>query len=233
MRVLDATAENTFTPVESGSGIHRPDLGLVSVSTLVLLTIVTLWVSNQILPPSLMARLTENQTGIAVGASQVELIESRQWLGYVLSPVALGARLLLAALVVQGVGMAFANELRFGLALRAAVAGGFASLYGSWMSLLWIWKTGVSGLSLDVMGVVPGSVSAFFMPPEASRDILYRLAAQVSFTSILWLFLVALIIRGNRTYTWRSALLVAVVAWAVLATARVGLYAAFVGLAPG
>ena len=203
------------------------------MAALVLLTMATLWVSNQLLPVSLMARLTQEQTGLAMGASQLELIESRQWVGYLLSPVALGVRLLLTALVIQGVGMLFADELRFGLAFKAAVAGGFASLYGSWINLLWIWRGGVSNLSLDVVGAAPGSVAGFLMSPEASREPLYRLAAEVSFASCLWLLLVALIIASDRRHAWRSALLIGVTAWGVLATARTGLHAVFVGLAPG
>ena len=205
----------------------------VLLATLVLLTVATLWISNQLLPVSLMARLSHEQNGLTMGASQLELIESRQWVGYVLSPVALGVRLLLAALVIQGVGMVVADELCFGLAFRAAVAGGFASIYGSCMKLLWIWRGGASNLSSDDVGVVPGSVAGFFMPPEASREPLYRLAAEVSFSSCLWLLLVALIIRGGERHQWRSAVLVGVIAWSVLAAARTGLHAVFVGLVPG
>ena len=127
------------------------------LSALVLLTLATLWTSNQLLPVSLMARLTEEQTGLVMGAGQLELIESRQWIGYLLSPVALGVRLLVAALVIQGAGMVFTDQLRFGMALRAAAAGGFASIYGSWMNLLWIWRRGASDLSIDVVGAAPGS----------------------------------------------------------------------------
>ena len=83
------------------------------LSALVLLTLATLWTSNQLLPVSLMARLTEEQTGLVMGAGQLELIESRQWIGYLLSPVALGVRLLVAALVIQGAGMVFTDRLRF------------------------------------------------------------------------------------------------------------------------
>ena len=205
----------------------------ILLSALFGLTVATLWISNQLLPVSLMARLTEEQTGLAMGAAQLELIESRQWVGYLVSPVALGVRLLLAALVIQGVGMVLADELRFGVAFRAAAAGGFASVYGSWMNLLWIWRGGASNLSLEVVGVAPGSVAGFFMPPEASREILYRLAAELSFASWLWMMFVALIIRADPRHTGRSALLVGATAWAVLAAARTGLHAMLVGIAGG
>ena len=220
-------------PVGSSEEARRESPRRVLVAALVVITIATLWLSNQLLPPAAMLRLTEAQTGLTVGASQLEAIESRQWVGYLLSPLALGVRLLLAALVIQGIGMVVVAELRFGLALEAAVAGGFATLYGSWINLLWIWRVGISNLSLDIVGVVPGSVAGFFMSPEASRETLYRLAAEISLASCLWIVLVALIVRGDRRHTWRSAVLVGVAAWAVLAAARIGLHAVFVGLVPG
>lgn len=218
-------------PTRAASGTTRRSFDPMLLSALVLLTLTTLWISNQLLPVSLMARLTQEQTGLTIGAAQLELIESRQWIGYALSPAVLGVRLLLAALVIQGVGMIFADELRFSVAFRSAAAAGFASVYGSLMNLLWIWRRGASNLSIEVVGVVPSSVAGFFMPPEASRELLYRMAAEVSLVACLWTLLVALIIRNDQRGTWRSALLVGGTAWAVLAAARIGLHAVFVGIA--
>lgn len=232
-RLKSGSAVETVDYDSAGGEERRESVGLVPVSVLVVITIATLWLSNQLLPPAAMLRLAEAQTGLAIGSAQLEAIESRQWVGYLFSPLALGVRLLLAALVIQGIGMVVVAELRFGLAFEAAVVGAFATLYGSWVNLLWIWRVGVSNLSLDILGVVPGSVAGFFMSPEASRETLYRLAAEVSLASCLWIVLVALIVRGERRHTWRSALLVGIVAWAVLAAARVGLHAVFVGLVPG
>ena len=111
-------ATSGLKPVRAGSGTTSRRFDPVPLLALALLTMTTLWISNQLLPVSLMARLTEEQTGLAMGAAQLDLIESRRWIGYVLSPVALGMRLLLAALVIQGVGMVFADGIRLGSVKR-------------------------------------------------------------------------------------------------------------------
>jgi hypothetical protein len=223
-------------PVASNGPGRRSEIltsGPFLFSVLALLTIVTAWLSNSVLPPAAMARIAEQQTGLAMSIEQIEDIESRQWIGYLIAPVALAARLALGALVIQGVGMLIATELRFRMALKASIAGGFAALYATWMNLAWLWTAGPKSLSLDVLGVSPVSLAGLLMSPEASRTISYGILAEVSLTAIFWVTLVGLVLQATGRLTWRYGLAVGVMAWLVMAAARIGLRAALSGLVPG
>jgi hypothetical protein len=200
---------------------------------LTLFAVLTAWMSSSILPPAVMARLAEQQTGLAMGVDQIENIESRQWIGYLVVPVTLAVRVALAALVIQGAGMLIATELGFRTALKASAAGGFAALYGSWMNLTWLWRAGPDGLSLDVLGVSPVSLAGLMMSPETSRTITYAVAAEAGLTAIFWITLVGLVLQASDRLNWRSGLAVGLMAWLVMAAARIGLRAALSGLVPG
>lgn len=220
------------------SGDSPPTSGILTsgpflFSVLALLAVITAWSSSWILPPSVMARLAEQQTGFAMGVDQLESIESRRWIGYLAAPVALATRAALAALVIQGIGMLTVTELGFSTAFRASVAGGFAMMYGSWMNLAWLWRVGPDSLSLDVLGVSPVSLAGLLMSPEGSRAFFYRAAAEVSLTAVFWITLVGLTLQADSRLTWKSGLAVGMVAWLVMATVRIGLSAVLSGLVPG
>jgi hypothetical protein len=160
-------------------------------------------------------------------------MEKGRWVGYLLAPVGLAIRVGVVALLVQGVGMLLEPELRLGAAFTAALAGGFATLYGTWMTLLWLWRAGPDGISFNVLGVVPASLAGWLMAPEASRTVLYRTAAEVSLASACWIVLVGLALQTQSRCTWRSGLAVAACTWLGLAASRTALSVAVIGLFPG
>lgn len=203
------------------------------LSGLVVVGLATVWLSNRVLPPALMARLAEAETGLAMGSSQIEAIERRQWLGYLATPVFLVGKVLLVALVIQAVGMALSGALPIRVAVRAAVMGGFAAAYSTLMTLAWIWRLGPASLTIDELGVAPATLAAILFSPDQSREFLYRAAAEVGVGGGLWIALVALALSGKGDLTGRRATLVAAGAFLILAVARVGAQVLTNGLLAG
>ena len=188
------------------------------------LVAVSLYTSERVLTPQVLANLARRAGGIPISEDQMDEF---QWVGrlaYGLLPVFLATRVAVTALVLQMFTMLLAAEIPYRDLFRASLWGFSAVIYGMFIRALRLDLLG-GDLTIADLGVVPDSLAALIMNPASTVTTAYSAMSFLSIHSLLWIAIIFAYLRFESGITPRHALLVALASWTTISLTQLGLQA--------
>ena len=204
----------------------RP-LGLSTWRVFVLITVawltLALYANERVLPPEVLARIVGGGGGPRITSDQLDLMQHRGRLAYLLLPILLAARVAVTALVLHMFSMLLASTLTYRVLFRASLWGFGAVLYGMFLRTLRLDLLGSTSVTQYDLGVVPDSLAALLLTPDRSMSVLYAALSLASVHDALWIGVVSALLIGFSNVPPRVGITIAAGGWAATAMARFGL----------
>jgi hypothetical protein len=184
---------------------------------LVVASAVLAWAENEfVMTPEVYRNILGSQLGAERIDAQIDMLSRFRGWSYLTIPGMLWLRVAFIALLVQMFCLLGTIEIRFGRLFRIAAIAFISNLVGSANRLVWLVRQEPSAIDAASLGVMPGSIAAFFLetPPGASG--FYTVLSQANVFELGWVGLMVLGLTGTRRVGTTGAVLVTGGVWALV-----------------
>jgi hypothetical protein len=184
---------------------------------LVVASAVLAWAENEfVMTPEVYRNILGSQLGAERIDAQIDMLSRFRGWSYLTIPGMLWLRVAFIALLVQMFCLLGTIEIRFGRLFRIAAIAFISNLVGSANRLVWLVRQEPSAIDAASLGVMPGSIAAFFLETPSGASGFYTVLSQANVFELGWVGLMVLGLTGTRRVGTTGAVLVTGGVWALV-----------------
>ncbi len=192
-------------------------------SCLVLVSLVLAWANNEfVMTREVFYAIAGNPQNTVQTDAQYGIVQSMNAWGYAMAPIQTAIRVGFVALIIQMVCLLGSVEITFGKLFRVSAVAFGATLFGSFLQILWVVRQPVTSITRATVGIVPDSLTAWFGAASVSPSLLHLALNRVSITSLLWILLIYWGLRETKRFNIAGAAMVTTATWIITSALHVG-----------